>query len=794
MDYIQRLLDSFAQYWSRKVHNIFSNYDYKDHRMVVINKNTEERDSIQVKVYLETFDKGTQAIVDKDYQTAISSFKSCVDDILKTISKQAQRDPQIKSKIHIAYYQVCQIIAGSIGLKPDRKPFTDEEKAALKRSLEYLMEALDLDPLNKTYQDLYRIVTVYLCFYEASAEECVKMLQRLLLVQPYSLLAQYNVAYNYQRLNLFDRAIPHYKLCLDILSKDEEYALELAKNNDNKDKGEYDNEQRKLFRIKCFNGLGSIYFFVQNKELSKYYFEQAYNLDPEDPDINNQMAVVYTDLRLSEQAIYHYKKGIENYKKAHISNDSNLLIASMYMNMGLMYTYTGDIFQGIEYYNESLKYKPGYSLAYQNKLLDINYLSHKVDPEYISKLHKQIDKCYNIVYKSYHDAPHLSNYRFKNPEKQKLNIGFMSGDFICHPVSYFTAGILDNLDQSKFDIYCYSTKVIKVDDRYPRCKWYCVKGVNTDKIIDLMVNTHKIDILVDLSGNTGDNRMDVLAKKPAPMIISMIGYPNTTGLSSVDYKLTDWYADPHEAEKYYSERLLRMKTGSFLCYSPNMIRDTRQPLEEQLEILPKLIPKKGNTVTFGCFNRFNKLSDLTINTWCEILHRIPNSRLVLKTKEFASEEITNRLLALIDGYEQLTGNSISNRIELFNYKDGYEEHLLDYNELDVALDTFPYAGTTTTCEALMMGVPVVTLRDTKTHVHAQNVGYSLLSNCGISEYVASTKEEYIQKCVDLVKSGIPEKTDIRAKFTTSPVYDKREYIKEFERLLVEGYNELNVEQ
>lgn len=735
--------------------------------MVITNKNTKEKDEAETKNFIKEYNKGAKAIVDKNYTVAVESFKHCVDDILKKISQQARREPTLKTMIHIAYYQMCQIIAGSIGLNPDREKFTEEETKALRKGLEYLSEALELDPLNETYRDLYRIVTIYICYFETTASECLKLMQRLVMVQPYSILAQYNIGYNYQRLNVFDKAIEHYKMCLSIIEKDE-----VAKNR------EYDEEQCRLFRIKCYNGLGSIYFYAQHKELCKYYFEKAYELDPDDPDINNQIAVVYTDLRLSEKAIFHYKKGIENYEKAHISVDGKLLLASMYMNMGLMYTYSGDIMQGIEYYNESLRHKPGYSLAYQNKLLDINYLSHKVDPLYIAKIHKQIDRCFKVVYKSWMDAPHLKDYKCK-VENKKLRIGFMSGDFICHPVSYFTSGILDNLDQNTFEIYCYSTKVIKVDDRYPNCKWFCVKGAKAEVILKLMVETHKLDILVDLSGNTGENRMDVLALKPAPMIISMIGYPNTTGLSSVDYKLTDYYADPKEAEEYYSEKLLRMG-GSFLCYTPSTKNGQLPELEET-----------GNRhTTFGCFNRFNKLSDTTVETWCEILNEIEDSRLVLKTKEFASEEIVARLTNVIDNYEKQTGNKVSHKIELLDYKDTYDEHLLDYNKIDIALDTFPYAGTTTTCEALMMGVPVVTLRDAKTHVHAQNVGYSILSNCGLQNYVTETRKEYIDFCVKLARGEKTRKSEIRSKFTKSIVYDKKRYAAELGDLLVKGYHEL----
>lgn len=189
--------------------------------MVITNKNTKEKDEAETKNFIKEYNKGAQAIIDKNYTVAVESFKHCVDDILKKISQQARREPTLKTMIHIAYYQMCQIIAGSIGLKPDREKFTEQETKALRKGLEYLSEALELDPLNDTYRDLYRRVTIYICYFETTASECLKLMQRLVMVQPYSILAQYNIGYNYQRLNVFDKAIEHYKMCLSIIEKDE---------------------------------------------------------------------------------------------------------------------------------------------------------------------------------------------------------------------------------------------------------------------------------------------------------------------------------------------------------------------------------------------------------------------------------------------------------------------------------------------------------------------------------------------------------------------------------------------
>ena len=445
-----------------------------------------------------TYKLAKENLKQQNYQDAILNFKECVDKHFYKLKKT--QVILLNDEIKDAYYQVAFIVAGNIKLYDTRDPFTSQETLALYKSIGYLDEALHYDPFNTKFIELFRIVLLYLAKFENNPKDALTLLLKIQTVDPHNSLLQYNIGHKYQMTNDFTSAICHYKLCIGI-----------CKGNSNQP-----------LHIKCLNGLGAIYFNVQRRDLAKFYFEMAYSLDPEDPDINNQLGVVYTDLRYSKQAIFHYNKCIENASKAIISQDKNTLLASTYMNMGLVYTYTGNVLKGIECSNTSLKHKPGFSLAFQNKLLDINYISNLVDPDYIFKLHTQINKCFPRV-KTICDG-----YTPKN-SGAKLRIGFLSGDFICHPVSYFTSCIFDNLDTERFEMYCYSTKVIKTDDRFPRPIWKTVRNMPCKNLTELIKNDC-IDILVDLSGNTGDNRMDVLAEKPAPVIINAIGYPNTTGL------------------------------------------------------------------------------------------------------------------------------------------------------------------------------------------------------------------------------------------------------------------------
>jgi protein O-GlcNAc transferase len=699
--------------------------------------------------FLDAYKDAQDLFEKKMYTEALVRYKECVDTHFYNI--QRSRIVEIKESLADSYYKVAYIIAGHIKLYDTRQPFTQDETYTIYRGTNYLEEALGYYPFNDSFKELYRVMNMYLAKFELNPERALKFLLKILIVYPYNALVQYNIGQKYQITNDFSSAICHYKLCLEI------------------SKSALTGTESRELRIKCLNGLGAIYFNVQRRDLARYYFELAYELNPNDPDVNNQLGVIYTDLRLSREAIHHYKKCISNADNAHISQDKSLLLASTYMNMGLMYTYTGDVIKGIDCYNTSLRYKPGFSLAFQNKLLDINYIADKVDAMYISKLHKGINKCFPRVNKE------CSGY-IRKASGEKLRIGFLSGDFICHPVSYFTSCIFDNLDTSKFEMYCYSTKVIKTDDRFPKPIWKVVRNMPCKNLVDL-IKGDLIDILIDLSGNTGDNRMDVLAEKPAPIIINAIGYPNTTGLDSIDYKLTDKYADSIDSEKYYSEKLLYMDK-SFLCYTPTFGKkdNTRMvPLMEQKDLLPKL-KDTDKQYTFGCFNRYNKISDTVIKLWCEILKECVDARFVIKTKEFSSPDIIEHFWGRIpDEYKS--------RIEVLPYRDSYEEHLLDYNKIDVALDTIPYSGTTTTCESLLMGVPVIVIKDTETHLHVTNVGSSIMTNSGLSEFVTGGNEEYIGLAVSRPRL---DKEYVRDKFLSGYTCNVGEYINNLEEYILNG--------
>jgi predicted O-linked N-acetylglucosamine transferase (SPINDLY family) len=261
---------------------------------------------------------------------------------------------------------------------------------------------------------------------------------------------------------------------------------------------------------------------------------------------------------------------------------------------------------------------------------------------------------------------------------------------------------------------------------------------------------------VDLAGHTAGNRLQVFTTRPAPVQASYLGYPNTTGLAAMDYRLSDARADPPgEGDHLYSETLVRLPEG-FLCY---------RPPGDAPPVRPAPVEKNGH-ITFGSFNNLAKMTPEVITTWAAILQRLPGSRLLLKTRAFADAGARECYRAQL----QQAGIA-AERIELRKPADTIGEHLAAYGEIDIALDTFPYNGTTTTCEALWMGVPVITLAG---RLHAGRVGVSLLTQVRRTAWIAQGPGEYIEHAATLageLQQNPAPRPALREAMARSPLCD-----------------------
>lgn len=359
----------------------------------------------------------------------------------------------------------------------------------------------------------------------------------------------------------------------------------------------------------------------------------------------------------------------------------------------------------------------------------------------------------------------------KPNEHQKIRIGYLSGDIRRHPVAYFLRPLLEYADREKFVIYLYQTNN-KRDGMTAKLHGLadCVRKVSDclDEAIAQRIVKDEIDILVDLSGHTCDNHLPVLAYRPAPVEISAIGYFNSTGLS-IDGFLSDKYCSPSLYNEAFQEPLLQLPDTHF-CYSP----DFAYP-----EISLQSPWQRNGYITFGCFNNFSKVTDELLQVWARLLQQCPQSRLILKHKLFDSAEgrqwTVRRLKNLALPVE---------RIELRGFSADY---LQQYNDVDIALDTYPYTGGLTTMEALLMGVPVVSRYGSR---HGTRFGLSFLSNIGLEMLAAANWQEYVQKALLLAQN--PELLqDLRSQITqlvkSSPLMNGRDYCQAVEKLYIRLY-------
>lgn len=350
---------------------------------------------------------------------------------------------------------------------------------------------------------------------------------------------------------------------------------------------------------------------------------------------------------------------------------------------------------------------------------------------------------------------------------RRIRIGYVSPDLRMHPVAAFLMPLLLHYDRDAFHVTCYANNTedhVSEEMRTLVDAWHNVQGT-TPAAIARQIAADGIDILIDLAGHTKGNLLPVFALRPAPVQITALGYFNTTGLFEMDYILGDEVIDPAiDAQGYapgFTERVLRLSTSHF-CYHP-------------LTVFPKVTepPRTRNGyVTFGSFNNFNKVNDEVLRVWSAILHEIKDARLLLKSFLFVSEE--GRMFAL----RRLEAAGID--VERVELRPASDDYLKDYGDMDIALDTFPYTGGITTCEALYMGVPVVSLAGRS---HGARFSAGLLHYAGLAELVAADVSSYVRLALLLANDAAllaDLRQNLRDGLAASPVMDEISYVREVE--------------
>lgn len=466
-----------------------------------------------------------------------------------------------------------------------------------------------------------------------------------------------------------------------------------------------------------------------------------------------ELSLVYKEKKWSEteKSALEIKKIIPN------SEEEKYIISTAIHMLADAYKAMGRLKESAETYLECekitpLKNKSNVYERYSNYLLMLHYTN--ATPKEIFEKSKK----YASLFK------YIAKYPHERIRKNKIRVGYISADFRNHVVSNFSAAFFQARNSEKFETFAYMTKkedsntefFKKIADNYR-----CVADLKYGEIAEIIYND-KIDILVELGGHTGDNALPILARKPAPIQASGIGYFSTTGLNETDYFIVDEHTAPEGEDEFFTEKLIRLKHSHF-CLTHTKIRPE----------VPEEIPfERNNFITFGTMNNTNKITDVMLEAWKKIMDRVENSRLFLKSPAY---DDTWRLAK-----ERKRMSEIGIDLKRVDFEGFSHQYLVRYNVMDIALDTFPYPGGGTTCDALMMNVPVVTLSGNSNH---ERFGKSILYNIDLKDLVAYNLDEYVEIAVNLA-NDIPRLKklhgEIFERMKNSAIMDQSIYMKDLE--------------
>jgi predicted O-linked N-acetylglucosamine transferase (SPINDLY family) len=468
-------------------------------------------------------------------------------------------------------------------------------------------------------------------------------------------------------------------------------------------------------------------------------YRQALQFKPDDAAAHNNLGNVLQKMGKLDEAI-------ESYRRAIAINPAS---AESHNNLAGACKDVGNLDQAIAEYRLSMRLKPDFPDAPDNLLFIMQH-----HPAYDAAIiHAESDG-----WNRRHAQPLA---RFIQPHandrdpNRPLRIGYVSADFRDHASAFFLLPLFRGHDRRQFEITCYAQVAnpdsITREFQQQVAHWRKSVGL-TDAQVAAQVREDRIDILVDLKLHTADNRLLVFAHKPAPVQVTWLGYPGTTGLKTIDYRLTDPYLDPPGGDDAnYSERSFPLPQ-TFWCYDP-------LDVEPAVSDLPA---REAGFVTFGCLNTFCKVNDKVLSLWARVLAKVPGSRLLLLAPQGSSRQrVIDRLSA---------GGVGADRVE-FVARLARPEYLRTYHRIDIALDTFPYNGHTTSLDSLWMGVPVITLAG---ETAVGRAGVSQLSNIGLPELIANDADEFVAIAADLAADTqrLAElRRTLRARMQASPLMD-----------------------
>ncbi|WP_051533597.1 hypothetical protein [Anaerovibrio sp. RM50] len=456
------------------------------------------------------------------------------------------------------------------------------------------------------------------------------------------------------------------------------------------------------------------------------------------------------------------------YAQSHVAFTPKVMFEKICNLLAKLLSNYGETAESLDYYWKSVEAADTLqlkALEYSNYLYTLHFLHN--EPQEYFKAHVGYNELFNDIPR----YDHREKYQLEAIERRpvgKIRIGYISPDLRYHVVLRFCWVMLANYDKEHFEVYCYHNN--PNEDKYSEeiktmtDNWCNISGMSAKDAAEVIYKD-KIDILVDLAGHTSNNPLMVLAYKPAPVQISGIGYFATTGLKTVDYFISDKYLASEK--ECFVEDIITLDHSHF-CYAPL----------GELPTTGEAPCVKNGYITFGSFNHVRKVNDEVMKLWADILKAVPKSHLILKCSVFDDEYGYELFVGRLQKFGvDIESEEWKNRIELRGFSWDYLE---EYGDIDIALDTFPYPGGGTTCDALYMGVPVITFSGNS---HGERFGRSLLSNIGLSEFVVDSKQAYFDLAVALAGAGeIINNLHIglRNMMEKSPLMDRRLYMEELE--------------
>jgi predicted O-linked N-acetylglucosamine transferase (SPINDLY family) len=476
----------------------------------------------------------------------------------------------------------------------------------------------------------------------------------------------------------------------------------------------------------------------------------AHALTPNDPVSCNDYGVVLQANHQLDEAEAVFRAGIA------LASD----IPEIHNNLGNALQDSGRIEEAIEEFRRAIRLRPDFSVAHSNLLYAMHF-DPACEPAKLLEAHRDWARLHA-------EALSLAAPPPAPTQNSRIRIGFVSSDLHNHPIGRFLLPILESFDREQFEIVCYysghAKDAVNAKLRSASDAWHDAANLNDAQLADL-IRSHGVDVLFDLACHAPFNRLLVFARRPAAVQITYLGYPGTTGMSAMDFRITDPTLDPpgDESEAFYSERSLR-PASNYWCY---------RAIDDTPDVGP-LPAERNGYVTFGCLNHFSKVNPPLLETWCRLMREVPDSQLILHALAGSSRE---RALATMASH-----GVDASRVE-FVCSQPMPQYLDTYNRIDVGLDPFPYNGGTTTCDALWTGVPVVTLAGT---LAVHRAGASILSNVGLPELITQNADDYVRVARELAEDR-PRLREIRAnlreKMRASPLCDAATFTRGLEESL-----------